>query len=218
MKIPLLLLLLSFASFHGEFHNTATDAFVPYVIVRRQQQQRLLARPQTSSQEDTKYAAVQGFTNKAPEEVKKYGITMDLDDAWRKKIDQITTIRPYPLFLLEKGAKVVDDMTACLLMERKKRDDGDRKEHLVILGTGWGAASLLKSLKSDRYDVTVISPRNYFLFTRKWHWVCTGQLPLGISQSLQSENIVRSNAGWSKRRNCGVSINHRTCSRSKLLC
>ena len=34
-----------------------------------------------------------------------------------------------------------------------------------FLGTGWGAVSLLKKLDTDLYNVTVISPRNYFLFT-----------------------------------------------------
>lgn len=39
------------------------------------------------------------------------------------------------------------------------------KRRLVILGTGWGSVSLLKSLDTSNYHVTVISPRNYFLFT-----------------------------------------------------
>jgi len=39
------------------------------------------------------------------------------------------------------------------------------KERVVILGTGWAAASFLKGIDTDLYDVTVISPRNYFLFT-----------------------------------------------------
>lgn len=39
------------------------------------------------------------------------------------------------------------------------------KPRLVILGTGWGAVSLLKQLDEDMYNVTIISPTNYFLFT-----------------------------------------------------
>merc|ERR1711881_36498 len=39
------------------------------------------------------------------------------------------------------------------------------KKNLVILGTGWGAVSLLKKLDTENYNVIVISPRNYFLFT-----------------------------------------------------
>jgi NADH:ubiquinone reductase (non-electrogenic) len=39
------------------------------------------------------------------------------------------------------------------------------KKRLVILGTGFGAVSLLKDLDYTRYAVTVISPRNHFVFT-----------------------------------------------------
>lgn len=39
------------------------------------------------------------------------------------------------------------------------------KPRLVILGGGWGSVALLKELNSDDYHVTVISPKNYFLFT-----------------------------------------------------
>ncbi|KAI1642159.1 FAD/NAD(P)-binding domain-containing protein [Daldinia loculata] len=39
------------------------------------------------------------------------------------------------------------------------------KPHLVILGSGWGSVALLKQLNPDDYHVTVISPKNYFLFT-----------------------------------------------------
>ncbi|PKS13311.1 hypothetical protein jhhlp_000082 [Lomentospora prolificans] len=39
------------------------------------------------------------------------------------------------------------------------------KKTLVILGTGWGSVSLLKKLDTANYNVIVISPRNYFLFT-----------------------------------------------------
>ncbi|KAL1969288.1 hypothetical protein VTN77DRAFT_9480 [Rasamsonia byssochlamydoides] len=42
--------------------------------------------------------------------------------------------------------------------------DPDKKT-LVILGTGWGAISLLKKLDTENYNVIVISPRNFFLFT-----------------------------------------------------
>ncbi|KAJ5902042.1 External alternative NADH-ubiquinone oxidoreductase [Penicillium taxi] len=39
------------------------------------------------------------------------------------------------------------------------------KKTLVVLGTGWGAVSLLKKLDTENYNVIVVSPRNYFLFT-----------------------------------------------------
>lgn len=36
---------------------------------------------------------------------------------------------------------------------------------LVVLGTGFGAVSVLKDLSPSRYAVTVVSPRNHFLFS-----------------------------------------------------
>ncbi|VAI79581.1 unnamed protein product [Triticum turgidum subsp. durum] len=40
-----------------------------------------------------------------------------------------------------------------------------RKKKVVVLGTGWAGTSFLKNLDSSRYEVKVISPRNYFAFT-----------------------------------------------------
>ncbi|KAK9462189.1 pyridine nucleotide-disulfide oxidoreductase-domain-containing protein [Lipomyces oligophaga] len=39
------------------------------------------------------------------------------------------------------------------------------KKTLVVLGSGWGAVSLLKKLDTENYNVIVVSPRNFFLFT-----------------------------------------------------
>ncbi|KAJ1552141.1 NADH:ubiquinone oxidoreductase, partial [Nowakowskiella sp. JEL0078] len=36
---------------------------------------------------------------------------------------------------------------------------------MVILGSGWAATSILKDLDTDHFNVVVVSPRNYFLFT-----------------------------------------------------
>lgn len=43
--------------------------------------------------------------------------------------------------------------------------NGSKRKNLVILGTGWGGVSLLQDLDTSLYNVIVISPRNYFLFT-----------------------------------------------------
>ncbi|KAK9924677.1 hypothetical protein M0R45_033031 [Rubus argutus] len=40
-----------------------------------------------------------------------------------------------------------------------------KKKKVVVLGTGWAGVSFLKNLKSSSYDVEVVSPHNYFLFT-----------------------------------------------------
>ncbi|RKO91766.1 hypothetical protein BDK51DRAFT_20835 [Blyttiomyces helicus] len=39
------------------------------------------------------------------------------------------------------------------------------KKTVAILGSGWAATSILKDLDTEHYNVVVVSPRNYFLFT-----------------------------------------------------
>ncbi|KAI1823600.1 pyridine nucleotide-disulfide oxidoreductase-domain-containing protein [Xylaria intraflava] len=49
--------------------------------------------------------------------------------------------------------------------ESEEAQEKKYKPRLVILGSGWGSVALLKQLNPDDYHVTVISPKNYFLFT-----------------------------------------------------
>lgn len=62
--------------------------------------------------------------------------------------------------------KVYDEST---VREQVKQvpafENGQKKKTLVILGSGWGSISLLKNLDTTLYNVVVVSPRNYFLFT-----------------------------------------------------
>ena len=39
------------------------------------------------------------------------------------------------------------------------------KEKVVVLGSGWAAVKFALNIDTSRYEVTVISPRNFFLFT-----------------------------------------------------
>jgi hypothetical protein len=48
------------------------------------------------------------------------------------------------------------------------------KKKIMILGTGWAAHSIIKTIDADAYDVTVISPRNYFVFTPMLAGASTG--------------------------------------------
>lgn len=41
-----------------------------------------------------------------------------------------------------------------------------KKKTLVILGSGWGSCAMLKQINAEDFNVVVVSPRNYFLFTR----------------------------------------------------
>lgn len=36
---------------------------------------------------------------------------------------------------------------------------------MVVLGTGWAAHALLKEIDATKFEVTTVSPRNFFLFT-----------------------------------------------------
>ncbi|PWN37261.1 nucleotide-binding domain-containing protein [Meira miltonrushii] len=51
------------------------------------------------------------------------------------------------------------DETVDVLPESKK------KERLVIVGGGWASVALLMNLNPDEYDVVLVSPNNFFLFT-----------------------------------------------------
>ncbi|KAF8908116.1 NDE2, mitochondrial external NADH dehydrogenase [Gymnopilus junonius] len=50
------------------------------------------------------------------------------------------------------------------------------KKTVVVLGSGWGATSLLKTLDTSDYNVVVISPKNFFLFTPLLPSVAVGTL------------------------------------------
>lgn len=56
------------------------------------------------------------------------------------------------------------------------------KKKVVVLGTGWGGIGFLKELDTSLYDVYVISPRNYFVFTPL--------LPSVTAGTVESRSIV----------------------------
>jgi len=55
-------------------------------------------------------------------------------------------------------------------------DNDPTKPTLVVLGSGWGATSFLKNLDTEEFNVVVVSPRNYFLFTPLLPSVTVGTL------------------------------------------
>ncbi|TKX23167.1 external alternative NADH-ubiquinone oxidoreductase [Elsinoe australis] len=61
-------------------------------------------------------------------------------------------------------------------MPPEQAEPDPNKKTLVVLGTGWGSVSLLKKLDTENYNVVVISPRNYFLFTPLLPSCTTGQV------------------------------------------
>ncbi|ORX58687.1 FAD/NAD-P-binding domain-containing protein [Hesseltinella vesiculosa] len=52
-----------------------------------------------------------------------------------------------------------------VLSKTKTRTLGKTQGRVVILGSGWGGYQLLRKMNKKDYEVTVVSPRNYFVFT-----------------------------------------------------
>lgn len=50
------------------------------------------------------------------------------------------------------------------------------RKSVIVLGTGWGAMNFVRYLDVTRYDVTIVSPRNFFTFTPLLPSVCAGTL------------------------------------------
>lgn len=67
----------------------------------------------------------------------------------------------------EITAKIEDEwdfVEECTYVDRT--NDETKKEKIVVLGSGWAAIKFLQNIDTtNKYDVTVVSPRNYFLFT-----------------------------------------------------
>ncbi|KAI0051596.1 NADH dehydrogenase [Auriscalpium vulgare] len=60
------------------------------------------------------------------------------------------------------------------------------KKNVVVLGSGWGATSFLKSVDTSDYNIIVVSPRNFFLFTPLLPSVAVGTLnPKSILQPIR---------------------------------
>lgn len=89
---------------------------------------------------------------------------------------QIESKRSYLDILTERFAQSIDDIQLnSKIKDFSKIIDKDpiqkesivshKREKVVVLGSGWGSYSFLKCFDSTKYEVIVVSPRNYFLFT-----------------------------------------------------
>ncbi|GME67298.1 unnamed protein product [[Candida] boidinii] len=75
-------------------------------------------------------------------------------------------------------------------LDTPEKEINSHKPKLVILGCGWGSVGLIDTLKPNDYDVTVISPTNYFLFTPMLPSAAVGTLELkSLIESVR--NIIK---------------------------
>eukprot|EP00277_Geminigera_cryophila_P003009 CAMPEP_0179411172 /NCGR_PEP_ID=MMETSP0799-20121207/3752_1 /TAXON_ID=46947 /ORGANISM="Geminigera cryophila, Strain CCMP2564" /LENGTH=556 /DNA_ID=CAMNT_0021183217 /DNA_START=211 /DNA_END=1878 /DNA_ORIENTATION=+ len=64
-----------------------------------------------------------------------------------------------------------------------------QRHRIVVIGSGWGSHAFVKSLDATNYDVTLVSPRNYFLFTPMLAGAATGTVELrSITESIRAAN------------------------------
>lgn len=64
------------------------------------------------------------------------------------------------------------------------------RKRVVVLGSGWGSMSFLKSVNCVKFDVVVVSPRNYFAFTPLLPSACVGTLSLRSCMQPVREKLV----------------------------
>ncbi|CAM9788443.1 unnamed protein product [Ectocarpus sp. 6 AP-2014] len=88
-----------------------------------------------------------------------------LEDA--QFLAEIKKERPYFAVLAEKASETVDSILKTSKTERpdSSSSTGVPKPRVVVLGTGWAAHALLKEIDASKFEVTTVSPRNFFLFT-----------------------------------------------------
>ncbi|WFC99861.1 hypothetical protein MYAM1_002607 [Malassezia yamatoensis] len=67
------------------------------------------------------------------------------------------------------------------------------KERLVVVGGGWATVSMLSKLDQEAYDVVVVSPNNYFLFTPLLPAVAVGTV--GVRSVIESMRKLLSRVG-----------------------
>ena len=95
----------------------------------------------------------------------KLEVPYDLD---QELMTRLKTKRPYLSIVAERLMQAVDDYQQASRLKKTGEEFGNNKskrERIVVLGTGWGAHSFLKTVDASRYEVLTISPRNYFMFT-----------------------------------------------------
>ena len=152
----------------GELHETTRET---EKVLRNE-----IAERNSKVDDERRYAILDGegvstpaSSSKVADDASRVG-TADstaATDQQRAKLERLIKQRPYGLFLAEKVAEIIEDAVEGAFGKRDlpEGQDPSKRERIVVLGTGWGAAAFLKGIDTRQFDVTVISPRNYFVFT-----------------------------------------------------
>ncbi|XVF27734.1 hypothetical protein REPUB_Repub14bG0134300 [Reevesia pubescens] len=78
-----------------------------------------------------------------------------------------------------------------------------KKKKVVLLGTGWAGMSFLKNLKNPTYEVEVVSPRHFFVFTPL--------LPSVTCGKVEARSIVEPIRNIIRKKNVDISFTEAEC-------
>ncbi|CEG65172.1 hypothetical protein RMATCC62417_02009 [Rhizopus microsporus] len=81
----------------------------------------------------------------------------DIQKRWSSSTGVLPTNRPSLHIPLHQQLKQS--------FQTKSSVSTETKEKVIILGSGWAGFKLMRDLDKEKYDVSVVSPRNYFVFT-----------------------------------------------------
>ncbi|GAB5034123.1 nadh dehydrogenase [Nannochloropsis oceanica] len=126
----------------------------------------------------------------------------DMSDYDLKIVRELTQERPYFQFLSEKAVTVLDDTYLSLKESWTAPSPSDfrksaknlnfvkgTRQRIVVLGTGWGAHAFLQSVDALKYEVVVVSPRNFMLFTPMLAGSAVGTVEfLSITEPIRNVN------------------------------
>lgn len=85
-----------------------------------------------------------------------------------------------------------------------------RKKKVVVLGSGWAGVSFLKTVDTSLYDVHVISPRNFFVFTPLLPSVTAGTVEArSITESIRKIVQKKLNVKFSQANCIGINAESR---------
>jgi NADH dehydrogenase FAD-containing subunit len=90
---------------------------------------------------------------------------------------------------------------------------GKVQGRIVIIGSGWAGFKLLETLDQNNYDIVVISPRNYFLFTPLLASTCVGTLEFrAIMEPIRRQQRKGSVIKYYEAFVAGINIHKKTIS------
>jgi NADH dehydrogenase FAD-containing subunit len=111
-------------------------------------------------------------------------------------VDVLAKLTAQPPFAAVVASKALEALDEVWLQEKEKPTGAPAylggppsKERVLVLGSGWGAHAFIDGLDAAKYDCTVVSPRNFFLFTPMLAGAAVGTVEYrSISEPIRSVN------------------------------